>query len=344
MIQGFHATFGVGTIIAPWIVAPFVTHDTSSNTTDNTAIDSQTSMTNLSTSTVHAYGNESMVLNVAQALNTTLPPETKVQYAYSLLSIWFSVVAVLYFISYRMHLRENRQSTRNTNRNTQVEKAQVFEPMWYRISMLSLTGLRFGSYVALESKFAAYLTAFAVHGLDLKKRDGLAITSVFRTTFTISRVLNTCVAMCLRPSTMIILDLIVIMTTYTVLVFTVNHYYWAIWIGSSMAGLGMGSFFGASISWITQNVQMTGKAGSFINIGDVTGIMIMTFFIGHMFDSHGPMSFLYICMGDSFLISVFCILSYMLARFIRGIIVGLMLGSLMNKFYRSRSSSNIYMN
>ncbi len=311
MIQAFHATFGVGTIIAPWIIAPFITNDLSRNS----------SQTNSSTSLLHLHGNGTIAHNISQ-IKGSIPQEdreeTKVQYAYTLLTIWFSVVAVLYFISYRLHMREKRLGKNITkSSNSQKEEMKVFEPVWYRISMLSLTGLRFGSYVALESQFAAYLTAFAVHGLSLEKTAGLALTSLFRTTFTISRVLNTFVAVCLRPSTMIILDLIIIMATYTLLVLTVNYYAWAIWIGSSLAGLGMGSFFGASITWITQNVQMTGKAGSMINIGDVTGIMIMTFFIGHMFDSHGPMSFLYICMGDSFLITVACILSYMLARFYR---------------------------
>ena len=100
------------------------------------------------------------------------------------------------------------------------------------------------------------------------------------------------------------------------LLFTVQQFSWAIWIGCSVAGLGMGSFFAASISWTTQNLQITGKAAAVINL-DALGVMAMAFLIGQLFDSPGPMTFLYICMADTFLLTLIVILSSVLARFYR---------------------------
>ncbi len=60
--------------------------------------------------------------------------------------------------------------------------------------------------------------------------------------------------------------------------------------------------------------HITGKAAAVINL-DAVGVMAMTFLIGQMFDSHGPMTFLYICMADVFLLTLIVIGSSMFALF-----------------------------
>ncbi len=136
------------------------------------------------------------------------------------MSIWFVMISILFSISTHLTRKQNIQILKGQKSKDIQQEEQQFEPMWYRIAMVTLTAMRFGSYVGLENQFAGYLTAFAVHGLNLPKTDGLALTSVYRTTFTISRVLNTFIAMWMRPTTMIVIDLIVMIVTYVVLVVT----------------------------------------------------------------------------------------------------------------------------
>ena len=121
---------------------------------------------------------------------------------------------------------------------------------------------------------------------------------------------------------MIVMDVIIFIGAFGFLVTTVQHYHWAIWLGSCVAGFGMGSFFGASVSWTEKQLKVTGKAGAVIGVGDTTGVMIMTFTIGHLFDSLGPMSFIYVCFVDTLLIALVCALCNAFSRYYRNRMVG----------------------
>ncbi len=331
MIQAFHATFAVGTIVAPWIIAPFITQKTtildssiSNDTMDSVFIQSQTNSykyeVNPTINAILQPNQSSRSGTEGYSANSTLfgdhpKQETQVQVAFSIMSIWFTFVAILFFVSYRMTRKEKIMLNHgNRKKHWHFEDKPTLERMSYRIPLLTLLALGFGAYVALESQFAAYLTAFAVKGLHLTKSDGLTLTSIFRVAFTTSRVLNIPVAMCLRPTGMILVDLTVIICTYSVMTFTVEYFPWSIWVGCAAAGFGMGSFFAAAITWTTQNLQITGKAASILNIGHTVGDIVMTFLIGQLFESHGPMSFMFICLGDVSLIVVICAAAYAFAQ------------------------------
>ncbi len=317
LVQAFHAIFGVGTSISPWIIGPFVLHEHPKNTVNNTSLGNTTAVNNsFNTDDGETFYRNWTDKNVS---NSTEQPnqETRIHIPFTFIMAWFAFVSILFFISYRLNKKEKIQTVRSGSRTKRVDQeTKEFEPMWYRATFLILSALRFGFYCALEGQYAAFLTAFAVRGLGRSKTEGIALTSVFRTSFMISRVVNIGLALFIRPGTMIVIDLILLMLTYTILVLTVQHYGLAIWIGSALLGFGMSSFFAASISWVTENLKVTGKAAAIINL-DAPGVMTLTFLIGHMFDAYGPMTFLYICMADSFFITLICVLTYLLARYYR---------------------------
>ena len=318
----------LGTVVAPWIVAPFIVHtEGKSDSSDNvTSIMTSSSPDNFSNSV--SDGNvtvtdSALTSDVDVGDGTELGfanDRTRIQYAFSLVSIWFMLVSTLFLTAYLAKKKEKSQGTGTStvqNSQTTMKNApeRLFEPLWYRIPMLILTALRFGTYVGLESQYAAYLTAFTVKGLGRSKTDGLALTSTYRTAFTISRVVNIAVALCMTPMKMIVVDVVVIICAYGFLVGTVEHFYWAVWVGSVVAGLGMGSFFGASVSWTEKQLKITGKTGAVIGVGDTTGVMLITFTIGHLFDSLGPISFMYACLVDSVVIALVFALCYAWSRY-----------------------------
>ena len=318
----------LGTVVAPWIVAPFIVHtDGESDLSDNaTSITTSSSVENLSYSVTdsNVTATDSIIVSNVDVTDETeirfANDRTRIQYAFSLVSVWFILVSTLFLTAYLAKRKEKSQETRTSalkNSQTKVKTApeRPFEAMWYRIPMLVLTALRFGTYVGLESQYAAYLTAFTVKGLGRSKTDGLALTSTYRTAFTISRVVNIAVALCVTPMKMIIVDVVVIICAYGFLVGTVEHFHWSVWLGSVVAGLGMGSFFGASASWTEKQLKITGKTGAIIGVGDTSGVMLITFTIGHLFDSLGPISLMYACLVDSVLIALICALCFAWSRY-----------------------------
>ncbi len=309
-----------GTVLSPWMAAPFISHETP------TQLDTQAGNNSVSVGQNLTTNNSTQERNFSDVLpsHTTTSTETKFFYAFGLLSVWYVIVAVIFAKAYFAFKKENatRTAHEHTAHRTRTRSSgQTYEPTWYRLTMLLLTALRFGSVVGLESQFTAYLVVFGVKGLGMSKTDGLALTSAFRTAFTASRVLNIGAALCLRPYAMIAMDAVIFLVAYGAMLPTVQHFTWAIWTGCVVAGFGMGSFYGASISWTEKNLKVTGKAASVIVVGDSLGVMVMTFVIGHLFDSVGPMSFLYTCFADTFVIALACCLCSILACFYRKTLV-----------------------
>lgn len=293
-----------GTILSPWVIAPFVAH---TNNAISAASDKNSSVPD-------AF-NHNSTENIQSK-------QTMVQYAYSLVSCWYIAVAALFLASYLTGRKERNHTCASTKSQPQLNlqkhsKSPVdraFEPNWYRIPMLLLTALRFGSIVALESQFSGYLTAFTVKGLGRPKTEGLTLTFLFRLLFTVNRLMSIGIALCTTPTTMIIMDIIIFGSGFAALSLAVQHFDWVVWFGTAMAGFGMGSFFGASISWTEKYLKVTGRLSSILVVGETSGIMIMTFTIGHLFDSLGPMSFIHICSVDILLIIIIVTLCSALAR------------------------------
>ena len=95
---------------------------------------------------------------------------------------------------------------------------------------------------------ASLLMTFAVKGLGWTKPQGIAVISCFRGVYSAGRFASVLLAFLISPTKMIFLDLILILTGLIVLTLFIQFHHLILWIFNSLAGFGMGSFFGASMS------------------------------------------------------------------------------------------------
>ena len=223
LMQAYHFIFAVGTIVSPWIAAPFILQDQRDalNSTETFHVTSTT--TNFLTSLNPVYDNVSSIPADPQEM-------TRVQYSYLTIGVYCLISSIAFSFTYLVWFKyeelkgKNRHKVQAKNGREEETSNNIdkkLEPMWFRIPMMIFMFLRFGTLVALEIVYASFLMTFAVNGLNWTKQDGLAVTSVFRASFAAARVLSICFA-AVSPTKMIIKDLVILISAFVVLLIWVE--------------------------------------------------------------------------------------------------------------------------
>ena len=317
LMQAYHFIFAVGTIVSPWIAAPFILQDQRDalNSTETFHVTSTT--TNFMTSLNPVYDNVNSIPADPQEM-------TRVQYSYLIIGVYCLISSIAFSFTYLVWFKyeelkgKNRHKVQAKNGREEETSNNIdkkLEPMWFRIPMMIFMFLRFGTLVALEIVYASFLMTFAVNGLNWTKQDGLAVTSVFRASFAAARGLSICLAAAVSPTKMIIKDLVILISAFVVLLIWVEANNLVLWVGSGVVGFGMGSLYASSMSWADGQMIITGKAGSTFVTGTWIGALTIPASVGYLFDTVGPFSFIYSCFGDTLLLSLICLSAMLFSWF-----------------------------
>ena len=316
-MQAYHFIFAVGTIVSPWIAAPFILQDPRDvlNSTETFHVTSRTTASLTSLNPVY---------DSVSSLPTDPQEMTRIQYSYLIIGVYCLISSIAFSFTYLVWFKYEELKgknhpevhTKNGREDETSENAdKKLEPMWFRIPMMLFMFLRFGTLVALEIVYASFLMTFAVKGLNWTKQDGLAVTSVFRASFAAARGLSICLAAAVSPTKMIIKDLVILISAFVVLLIWVEANYLVLWVGSGVVGFGMGSLYASSMSWADGHMIITGKAGSTFVTGTWIGALTIPASVGYLFDTVGPFSFIYSCFGDTLLLSLICLSAMLFSWF-----------------------------
>jgi FHS family Na+ dependent glucose MFS transporter 1 len=131
-----------------------------------------------------------------------------------------------------------------------------------------------------ESSLGAWIYVIAK---DLGFTDGAAanLLSSFWATFTIGRVLAICVAMRVRPKSMLTIDLLGASASTIVLITVPGPA--GLWIGTLGLGLALASVFPAALALASEYLPLTGAVTSRIFVGASVGTISMPWLIGESF-------------------------------------------------------------
>ncbi len=261
---------------------------------------------------------------ISESFNTTEKEqlsESQVHFTYLIVGAYIFVSSLCFIIVYFIHCTSIRNDPtkqgKNKNSGITTEKNSGMksqEPAWYRWPMLVLMFFRFAIYVGLDIMTASFLMTFAVKGLGWDKDTGVALTSCFRGVYSIGRGSSILFAVCITPSKMIIMNLVLINVGLGVLAAFFDYHPLILWIFISLAGFGMGSFYGASMSWADKYLNVTGKTGSLFILGSWVGLLTLPALTGYLFDNVSPFCYIYSCLGTSLALLVVTISSMLLAH------------------------------
>lgn len=163
------------------------------------------------------------------------------------------------------------------------------------IMIILISGLFF-LHVGTELGFGGWIYSYAVAvqiGPDTAAR---LLNAIYWGGFTLGRLISIPLAIKLRPQTMILIDLIGALASFSVLLFLPA---WppAIWAATFGLGLSVASLFPSSINLTERLMPITGRVTSYLLVGGNAGSMIIPWFIGQMFETEGPQSMVIILAG-----------------------------------------------
>ena len=327
LMQSFHCVFALGTFVAPWLAAPFISSDAYTIDNETTTISSVSFQTDDNTMSVRNIENYETITDTTNIKTLGIGEElheSNVHFtfliiaAYEILSSGLFVVSYIFQRKYSKVNEVNQENGKNKNEGVTSEKRSSFkrkEPKWFLFPMLGLMFLRFAFYVGLDVMSASFLMTFAVKGLGWTKSQGIAVISCFRGVYSLGRVSSVLLALIISPTKMIMLDIFLILTGLFVLTIFINFHDLILWIFISLAGFGMGSFYGASMSWADKYMNVTGKTGSVFITGSWFGLLSLPALTGYLFDNVSPYCYIYACFGSAIAVAVVTFLAMGLVFF-----------------------------
>ena len=167
-------------------------------------------------------------------------------------------------------------------------------PLVYRFTVFSLLFLFVFIYVGLETTFGSLIFTATVTGeANFSKSNAAVLTSVFWGTFCFMRLFSVTLAVLkVRPSVMMTMNLSGSLLAATIMIFF-PHNVVAIWLGAAILGSSYASIYPATMTWLGENVEATGKATSVVVTGGTLGDTILPAVVGVLIARVSPDSLIY---------------------------------------------------
>eukprot|EP01147_Barroeca_monosierra_P006703 gene6703-9457_t len=208
--------------------------------------------------------------------------------------------AVLSFITPRNIMQASPAAISDSNIESQPSAQQFQKPnsSVYVAGLLAASFLFFLLYVGTEVSFGGYLYSFTVKSCDLmfSESDGALITSAYWGLFAVGRFLAIPMSVRLSPRTLMILNLTACLIASVIMVCLPGNAH-AMWIGSSLFGLGMASVFPSGYHMVESYMDLTTTTTSVFVVGAALGEMLLPLMVGILFDSQGPKTFPVVIVG-----------------------------------------------
>ncbi|XP_054720646.1 sodium-dependent glucose transporter 1-like [Uloborus diversus] len=268
--QALHFTFGVGGLISPLIAAPFL----------GSYNELQSESFNYDNVTFSA-------MNLTDELNSgglfaNIP---KITYAYSIVGATEFLVVLIYVSTFVI------SPTDEYSEKEEAKSSIKQNPFFFAVVIGLVFALLF-IQTGAEIGYAQMITPYAVKGkLKLPITTGSYMTSAFWAAFTISRFSSVFMAMKFTNLTLIVYDLIVT-SVAAVFLTALSSHVWALWLSSVLFGIGIASFFPATVAWFGTHINVTNKIAGVFVCSAAFGELAMPFAISYNIETT-PEVFIY---------------------------------------------------
>lgn len=271
-LQVFHSSFGVGSLIAPLIGEPFF----SSTTTMGSD-----------------YEPYSRTQEASKNSSDVTARKSQIQYPFAMVSafhlILFLSMAALYFIDRSDFKPKLASEIENVPQNNPSEGVR------FTRTLVGLTAVYTGVYVAHESTLGQMLTAYAVKSdLHLSKASAARLTATFFLWFTLSRVVAAFITIRVTSFQLLVVSHVILLGSSTALFIWGASSEAVLWTCTVFLGVAQGPMFAAVLAWTVSYVNMTNNLMSVIIVVAGVGSMAPSLLVGQFLDV-SPNVFLHVC-------------------------------------------------
>lgn len=240
-MQLLHGAFGFGGIIGPIIMRPFLLPL-------QDCVSSADFIQNVTTTT------QSYTCDYS-------PDELLIQSGYQIVAVYNVCISALFLYLFTYY----RQTPPHPSRDkSDVDGHSSRPPLNKKVKyvVVVLTTLFLHVYYGLEIAMASFLTTYSVKSdLNLSKKTGAAITSLYWSTFTFARVAAAFYS-ALGARKNIIIGLVLVVIANLFLITGGNSYSWCLWVGGGIIGTGMSSIWPSMLAYIEGYFPLTNKIAS----------------------------------------------------------------------------------
>lgn len=319
IVQGMQFMRAIGSVVAPFLVEPFLVplHDTNaaSHTAQNDTIglnmtspgvDYKESATTVSmTAGISSASISDLIsMNISGEVETlgSAPADIhKLSYGFLISGIIGYLGTLLFCVAANRPRRcsqskkreDNESSSKSSGMDSSNSPEETKEGKIYRTVMFALFFLSFMSYQWIESIPGFFVAAFVVEGLGWDITMGSLITTVFWGAHTFGLFLGIGLSWRLSPQTMIIISLV--MTTASVIILTLFvHIPIVVWVTIGTAGVSMSTIFGSNLLLASRYINVSGLAAAIFLFGSSVGYMTCYPLTGYLFQTYSHMWMAYL--------------------------------------------------
>ena len=306
-MQLLHFSFGVGALLAPLLAEPFISsiagdlganvtcHEINMTTSDVFDISCLLALFNESCS-----GNHSN--HTFSASNCSHAPaqsgSLRFAYAYLLGAVpfIFPLVAFTYHSARSEfgHCYQRKESLQDSAVGTDLpheEKSHhlLEKPhLLFKVVFFPCLFLFICLYCGMETSYGNLIFTFAVESLNFTKQRAALLNAVFWGCFTVGRFVAIFIAYTKVPSSVVIaVDTIGSTMSLLVMVGLPGNDI-AVWVGSAGLGVFMASIYPTTMFWLSEQVEVSGKAVAVITTGATLGDMTLPLTAGALIAQLSP--------------------------------------------------------
>ncbi|XP_003748084.1 sodium-dependent glucose transporter 1A [Galendromus occidentalis] len=289
MLQIYHFAFGIGGLLSPIVAEPFLSlhHKSTGDAISHSH----------SVRSIDVFDETSIPFyNGTRPIATILRP-SRIDIPYGIIASVHFLLFISMFVFYWIDSSDTKPPPAVQNEGVTAGKCK-------RYTLLMCLSFYLMIYVALESCLGQMLSAFAVKSkLQFTKSQASYLSSLFWTTFTMSRVFSAFWALKSTPKCMMF-------TEHTMSLFAFGMFLWfgetnktMVWACAAMVGIGAAGMYATVITWTVEFMPLTNKMMSISTIFSGSGGMAPPFIVGRDIDEN-PMILMYACTGLCVLLTI----------------------------------------
>ena len=330
-MQLIHFAFGFGAFLVPFMARPFVSELGGSITCTEVLKMNRTQpgiclnglIDECTSNDGSGVFNGSIFLNISSCSSCSVK-NTSLRYTFWLASIPL-MLSMLGLLAYAIKeqclfavvLTDDRQlDATKKEKKVQPEQVKTYpDTICYKTVLLSLLFVFMMAYVGLEVAFGTYIFTYAVKGdLNFSKQKAASLSSLFWGTFAFLRLFAILLSLCrISPTIMMTGNILGSMLASLIMVVWPSKEV-AIWIGTALMGTSMASIFPNTMTWLSMNGPVTGKATGVLNTGATLGDMLLPLLVGVLIAKISPISLLYFTLTDIVLSGSILVILFVIAR------------------------------
>ena len=274
-MQALHFVFGLGAIVGPQLVAPFLAQPVDRNIS-------------MATDMNVSHVNETVLPNVSMG-------DSMVQIPYGIAGSVTCVIGIIFLILFvkdgaipHAIMKDDPSKNKGKAGENEFKQYKVI-----RISIIVILTCFYMAMITVLVAMSSLMVMFCVQHLGWSKSMAVNLTTVFWASFTISRGIGILLIKCLRPRTIIFADICIALIGFVPLLFALTWHPAVMWVGSVVIAGALAPVYASGISWANEHIKVTEAVSSVFVIGSSASSIYGPILIVYLMEEVGYMWFIY---------------------------------------------------